>query len=549
MKEAPRLMPEPSPSKESPTPPRWVKWALVTLVLASALLRVPGLFYGFPEIVMRDELTYAGVALEMLQQGTLDPKEYRHGNFIHYFYLVVFSVIYYPARWLSLYPSAEAAPEWHFYLVARVLSLLCSLGSLLLLFRIGTRLFNPRAGLWASALLAFQPSFFRYGQLAKLDIYVLLLSLMAAHLFLNLYERGGRRQFRLAGVLMGVGVAAKYSMVAFGPSLLILFWLVRSRVAAGTVPSRQASWRFVIEALGIALLLGLLLNLFVFLNWEEALQHINRQYRITVQGQHLMASQLEGLDPWNVLTGHLPRALGWPLGLLAVAGWIYWCWQDWRRCLIVSLYPVFHYALVCRWRFAFPRELLPVFPPLCLGAALALEQLHQWSRQFEKGYFRLAPLFLIAVCLVSLITPVASIYQKQHRILKGNTRILAKRWVETHIPRSARIAHDSFVLPVRETHPDVVFAHTLGLHPYEFYVEQEVEYLLKSRLGAAVQRSQPRVAAHDRDIESRAQLLAAWNAADLGIEGPNLAVYRVPENAPVATPPPPQKTLDSPRDR
>jgi len=54
---------------------------------------------------MRDELTYAGVSLRMLEEGSLDPKEYRYGNFIHYFYCGVFAPFYYGGRLLGAVPS------------------------------------------------------------------------------------------------------------------------------------------------------------------------------------------------------------------------------------------------------------------------------------------------------------------------------------------------------------------------------------------------------------------------------------------------------------
>jgi len=535
-----------APSRKPARLHGWVQWALIALVLLSAASRIPGLFYGFPEIVMRDETTYPGVALEMLQEGRLDPKEYRHGNFLHFFYLAIFSILYYPAKWLGIYPSAMAIPEWHFYLLARGLSLLASLGSLLLLFRLGRRLFSSIIGILASVLLALNPIFFRYGQLGKLDIYVLFLSLLAANLFLSLYERGGRKLCWGAGVVIGVGVATKYNMVSLGPALLLSFWFLHRRVSSGAVPAGQASWRFLIEASAIAVALAILLNLPVLANFEEAFRQIERQYRITVHGEHFMAPQLQGLGPWNLLTRYLPDTLGWPLELLALAGWIYWCVRDWRLCVIVSLYPVVHYTLVCRWGFAFPRELLPLYPPLCLGAALAIEGIHRWSRRWEKGEIRLAPFLLAGVCLISLVHPLQRTFEQQRLMVRGNTKVLAKRWAQSHIPATAKIARDAWVLPMRETHPRELFVYTLGYHPYDYYVEQGVAYLMKGRLPKEVLAAHPEVAANDREIERRAELLAAWNNQALERIGPDLAVYRVVENASPSQRVEAQKDLDSP---
>jgi hypothetical protein len=197
----------------------------------------------------------------------------------------------------------------------------------------------------------------------------------------------------------------------------------------------------------------------------------------------------------------------------------------------VTLHPAIHYALVCRSSFGFPRELLPIYPPLCLGAAWAIDWFNSWSRRRESGEIRLTPFLLIGLCLVSLLFPVRQTYEKQRRIVRGNTKVLAKQWAETHLPRAAKIVRDGSVLPMRDTHPQEIFVYALGYHPYCYYVEQGVHYLMKGRLPAGIDRSRPEVAARDREIERRGQLMAAWNSESLGLIGPDLAVYRVVENA------------------
>ncbi len=531
---------------ESPWTSSWVKWALVLLLIASALARIPGLFYGFPEIVMRDERSYAGVALRMLQQGTLDPGDYRHGGSLtYYLYLSAFSAVYYPGHWLGFYSSVQTAPEWHFYLVARILSLVCSLAGLFLLFQLGRKLFGARIGLWAAALLAVHPTFFRYGQLAKLDTYVVLFSLLAALLFLRVYEQGGRKWFCLSGALIGISVGFKYVMFSLLLCLLGVFFLTRRRVSSGGLPARQASGRLLIEALAIALLLSLAFNFFVVLKPQEVLGQIQRQYLITVEGQHLMASTLPGLGPWMVLTRHIPEMMGWPLAVLALAGWCAWCPKNWQRWLIVTLHPAVHYALVCRSAFGFPRELLPLYPPLCLGSAFAVDWLDRWSRRVEGRPIRLAPMLLAGVCMVSLVAPVRQTYERQRLFLRGNTKVLAKRWVEAHVPRTAKIAREVFVLPMHNSHPREVLSYVLGYHPYEYYRQQGVQYLIKSRLPAGVLEKHPELAANDREIERRGELLASWDSKALDLIGPDLAVYRVVENTTRSASRTGQKILDS----
>ena len=399
--------------------------------------------------------------------------------------------------------------------------MLFSLATLWMLFQLGRCLFNPRVGLLSAFLLAINPTFFRYGQLAKLDIYVLFLSLWAAFLFVKIVEKGNRKTFRFLGILLGIGIATKYSMVALGGCILILFIFLRHRAAREEISKDEASYRILIESFVIAIFLSVVFNLFVFLNYEEAIKHIRRQYHITVQGQHPMAPSLEGLSPWMVLTKHFPEAMGWPLVLISILGWILWGTQDPKRWFLVSLYPVLHYLMVFRWGFAFPRELLPLYPPLCLGAAFLLDFILQRFRPSpQETSLSLLPFLLGGVLLYSLIQPARTIYEKQYRIIRGNTKVLAKRWIETHIPPSARIARDGFVLPMEKTHPDVLFSYLLGNHSYDYYREQGVQYLVKSSAPSSVLESDPEMAGNDREIEHRAEKLKTWNSGALRIEGP-----------------------------
>ena len=84
---------------------------------------------------------------------------------------------------------------------------------------------------------------------------------------------------------------------------------------------------------------------------------------------------------------------------------------------------------------------------------------------------------------------------------------------------------------MRNTHPQELFTYALALHSYDYYVDRGIEYLIKGRLPAEVLERNPTIALNDREIERRGELLARWSGNDLGLIGPDLAVYRVVENA------------------
>jgi hypothetical protein len=509
---------------------RYCTIGLVLLIIVSGLLRAPGLFYGFPEIVLWDEVTYSIEALEMLEEGSLDPGEYRHGNFTHYFFAAVFSPLYFMGRWTGLYPEGQPATPWHFLLLGRILCLLCSLLGLWLIYRIGRRLFGPPAGLIAAFFMAIHPITFHYGQIAKPDIFVQTISLAAALLFLRIYSNRSSKTFIIAGALAGIGVSTKYSMVVFFPCILGLFLFMRMEDHKMNRKS-GLSWTDLGISLSVAVLVGTFFNIFILINLQEALKQLELQYNITVLGKHVLAPSLPELDPWSVATQQIPHGFGWPIALFAMIGWAAWAFRDWRSWLMVSIYPIFHYMLVNRWQFAFPRELMPIIPPLCLGAAWVIVE--GYNRGIEKLGARWKRPLAVGIgilCLLSLAAPVQKIYQKQKRILAGNSKVLAKRWMEENLPKDAKIAVDGFVLPEMTVDPRYHFSYIMGYHPYRYYVQQGTEYLVKSRIHPAALAARPEVAANEAEIEEKAVLLKEWQILDLEIEGPNLAIYRVPEN-------------------
>jgi hypothetical protein len=163
----------------------------------------------------------------------------------------------------------------------------------------------------------------------------------------------------------------------------------------------------------------------------------------------------------------------------------------------------------------FDRYLLPLLPPL---GALA-------------GRLRaLAP-----VTLLLLVVPLAWAVRDADKLTKTDTRVVANRWVERHLPRGARLAVDPSLTPfagfrvlqLRLPLPDE--ARPDPNRYVRVLLDKRVRYVIvtgaiEDRVLAAADRY-PAETDFFNDLDSRAKRL--FYVKEDGLNGPWVAVYRI----------------------
>ncbi len=107
----------------------------------------------------------------------------------------------------------------------RASAIILSFGSSLVLYLLGTRLYNSRVGVFSAALLQVTPIFAFYGIGMTIDppfIFMWLLSLLLMHWA---WKTASPLSWGLLGLVVGVGILCKYTMAAFFlPALLLLMF-------------------------------------------------------------------------------------------------------------------------------------------------------------------------------------------------------------------------------------------------------------------------------------------------------------------------------------
>jgi len=137
-----------------------------------------------------------------------------------------------PGVYFAANPPASSYDQVH--LLGRVLSGLFDLGTVLLTFFLGRRLFDWRVGLGASFLLALTVLNVQGSHYFAVDTFLAFFVALTLWFTLDVAEGGGWRSFVNLGLAMGLTMACKVSVFLLVVVVALAVWLrIRRRVLAG----------------------------------------------------------------------------------------------------------------------------------------------------------------------------------------------------------------------------------------------------------------------------------------------------------------------------
>ena len=382
---------------------------------------------------------------------------------------------------------------WHeepSYLTARLVAVVLALGAVAGSWWLGRRAFGtPTAGAVAAAVVAVCTVEVAYSRTAITDVPLTLGVSVALALMVS-----GRLE--LAGVAVGLAMGFKYPGVFLLVPLIVAGWQRWNRLAVA-----------------VALAIGAFLasSPFVLVHRHQAWHEAWRVQRLARDGwlgfEHDHAAPIAFVD-------RLWEGLG-PALIVCVLGLVLALVRRSRVDLILALFVVVYFIDLMTLEAHFDRYVLPLIPPL---GALA-------------GRFRsLAP-----VTLLLLVVPLTWSVRDAKELTRTDTRVIADRWVEAHIPAGTHIAADpstpSFagmrVLALRLPGPkrpfdenrDLARLRRLGVHVVV------VTGAVTDRVLAA-RSDYPREASFYDDLRTKARR-AFYLAPGGDRAGPWVAVYRL----------------------
>jgi hypothetical protein len=409
---------------------RLAVWGALAVVLAGGFaLRLWGYRQGLPFVYNIDEADhFVPRAVAMFQNGTLDPHYFSNPPAFTYLLHFIFAIAYGGGSGvLARYRHDPAS----LYELARTTAAVLGTLALWLLYLTGARLLGRAAGLLAAAIeaVAFLPSF--YAHLALNDVPTL--APLSASLLgtAGVLRKGRLRDYLLAGAGLGLACATKYTA---GIVLLPLLAASAVRVVDG---GRGVPWR-VLGGLAIAALAALLAffiaNPYSVLDYHAFHAELVHQSSLSAEAQGKLGAPHEsGLRYylWSFTWG-----LGWAPALAALVGMVVVWWREPRLGWVLVPAPLLFLLFMGLQGRYFGRWLLPVFPIVCVLAALAVV----WAVDGLAGPRRAWRWAFAALLSAGLLAQgLAHSVHSGMTLARADTRTIVRRWLLANVPAGARI--------------------------------------------------------------------------------------------------------------
>lgn len=449
--------------------PRPVAAAL--LIVLVLVLELYGIRWGLPSVrnvesFHPDEWTVVDAALRVNPlAGQVNPGFYNYGSLYIFALSFAFSLTGLHDASAALDPSHKAL----LYLTARIVTVLFSLGTVMVTWRLGARLFGERTGQLSGLLLAVTPLFVVYSHYAIVDVpaafWMVAAVLAAAHVIKPnkksspLYGGHKRGHFPIPGWLFlsataaGFAAGTKYNAgVAILVPLVALYWLFREKAQGQGVLRAGSPLVQKLNSWGDLLYQSVLLLAAAFVCFLIATPGF-----LTDRAQFIRDFSFE---VWHVRTGHdfiftqtapaflhhlirsLPIGMGLPLFVTALAGVLFALLRRTRPDGLMGVVVLAYYLIIGMAQVKFMRYTIPLLPFLCIWAARLLIAALATTRRRKEDGSRLEPKWGRLAAVACLILPGLCALIKTvayDRALAGpDVRLEALDWLQSHArPRSS----------------------------------------------------------------------------------------------------------------
>lgn len=417
--------------------------AVAAISLLALGLRVWNLDYGLPGVFNMDERPILDRALTFAK-GDPNPHNFLYPT-LYLYALFAWEALYFVVgRGLGWFSSLAAFQNAFFVdasghvLAARLLTALIGSATVPATYLLGRRVGGSAVGVAAALLLAVAPLAVRDAHYVKLDVPVTLFATLAlATLTQIAVEPSAAARWQTwaaAGALAGLGISTHY----YAAILAVPF----AAVAAADV-GRSGRWQSSVGLLmvaGLATIAGFVIGSPFFVLEPGAIVRDFTELRQVDIDRAVGSGLFSSLDAYAAM---LPKAMGWPAAILALAGILMMLARDWRRALPLAVFPLAFMMFVAN-TFPASRYLNIILPTLAVAAACGAAQL---LRVIPR-----AALPVLATAIVLAAVPALADSVRWNRFFgQPDTRTLASQYIEREIPAGATILVQPYSAPLRQS--------------------------------------------------------------------------------------------------
>ena len=426
---------------------RNVRTAIVlgVILIVGAGLRAYNLDYGLPEVY--EEATPMKQAWEMWGWDgdgvDLNPHFFKYPSLAIYTQFVgqlcYFGVNALTGRYASPQAMWEACTDdpSDVIVLARAITVLFGLGTVLALFGLGKRIGNASHGLVAAAVLAVMPDHVAYGRVILVDLPLTFFCLLALTSLADIAGCRSNRSSMLAGLWIGLAASTKYTgallVVPYVAAHLQVDWRRQRSVLSGLrLPSLW--W-----GLGAAVVAFVLTSPYCLIDFHAFWADLGFERR------HMAAGHF-GLDPGGGPATYLEavwRNFGLWLCPFLLVGSVSILKDRSRRAAWapIALFCLAYVGIILTWSMHAARYLMPALPCLALfasyGLSIAVGELTSRMR-------RPAAWVLPSLTVLFLLPAGARSVGRVAEQLRTDSRTAAKEWIEANIPPESLVGMEFY---------------------------------------------------------------------------------------------------------
>ena len=443
-----RIVVPPESSRVETLSPRAATILVSAALAIAAVARYWGIDFGLPHTRSRPDEEFLIAMAHRFMQGHLDPDFFIYPPLYAYGLTVVYFVYYLWGYIGGVFGAPiDVAASWHsywepFFLLSRFQSAALGTATVLVIYRMGLRLFDRETAVAAAFLLAlaFLHSFLlalaflhaRDSHFGTVDVAQTLLILLSIHFLLRAHQRPGWHAYVGAGALGGLAMATKYNAALLCVPF-IADWALHILKSRGARVRAAFDRRIVFFAVPLVLvfLAAAPYTIFGFERFMETVQFIRQGLRTGAGFADL------GYGWTHHVSWTLRYGLGIPLLVASLVGLMASARKDWKSTLLLCGFPVAYYVVMGSYRWVFARYMVPVVPFLCLFAAVGIVWVGRHVTSTRPGM----PRALVTVGLtVAVLWPSASrLLQFDRLVTRTDSRVVAARWVYDHVPAGSTI--------------------------------------------------------------------------------------------------------------
>lgn len=423
----------------------WLMIALIAIVAAA--FRLWGIGWSLP--LKKAHIDEAVVLFYTMRffSGDLNPHIFfDYPTLFLYVLGLVFFGVFGVGKLFGVYPSLDGFVGAYMhgnavplYYAGRLVSVVCAVATVVLVWRIGREHFRSR-GVWAALVCAIAPAHVLHSHYATVDVSAVFL-VMLSFLFLGRYlaDPSRARELYRGSIVLGFAAASKYyPAFLYVPLAGVIIW-----------NDRPAAVKRLLSSASL-ILAGFVIGCpYAVLDFPAfAGRFIDRFSLIVWGGGAGGAAKAAAIHPWAIIA-HCSSALTMPLLVLLLIGIalaLKYSEQGDRRTLIAwLLFPVLFAAFLATWRISSPHYALVLVPFMAvIGCA-------GWERYVERG--SVPRWVMAAVVVAACILPVMRDVQIGRMLTRTDTRLEALAWMRQNVEPGSTVLRFAYTPEFLPTDP------------------------------------------------------------------------------------------------